>query len=192
MSIIYHRVEYFFIDYWYLASHQLGNSDVFTTYSKEHILAEGHHYFPLIIWFLTYISLKQVTEHPYLGVVIDSKISFSAHIDHVIFKATRMLNFIRHNLCKCNKEVKCMAYLSLVRPSLEYASSPWDPYLIKDLIAIKKFRDMQLVGWQPTMTGEMVSALHQHLLILDGPPFLIEDKYSNNGCSTKPCISSQL
>ena len=31
------------------------------------------------------LPLKQVTEHPCLGVVIDSKMSFSAHVDHVIF-----------------------------------------------------------------------------------------------------------
>ena len=72
--------------------------------------------------------LKQIAEHPYLGVIIDSKASFSAHVDHIISsKATRMLNFIRRNLCKCNNEVKCMAYLSLIRPLLEYASSAWDP-----------------------------------------------------------------
>ena len=51
-----------------------------------------------------------------------------------------MLNFIRHNLCKCNKEVKCMAYLGLVWPSLEYASSAWDPYLIKDVMAIENIQ----------------------------------------------------
>ena len=31
-----------------------------------------------------------------------------------------------------------------------------DPYLIKDIIAIEKFRDEQLVGRHQTMTGEMV------------------------------------
>ena len=25
--------------------------------------------------------LKQIAEHPYLGVIIDSKVSFSAHVD---------------------------------------------------------------------------------------------------------------
>ena len=66
--------------------------------------------------------------------------SFSSHIDHITLKATRMLNFIKRNLCKCNKEIKCMAYLSLVQPSLEYAASAWDPYLIKDITAIKKIQ----------------------------------------------------
>ena len=75
-----------------------------------------------------------------LGIVIDSKMTFSSHIDHITLKATRMLNFIKCNLCKCNKEIKCMAYLCLVRPSLEYAASAWDPYLIKDITAIEKIQ----------------------------------------------------
>ena len=29
---------------------------------------------------------------------------------------------------------------SLVQPSLEYASSAWDPYLIKDIMAIEKIQ----------------------------------------------------
>ena len=45
--------------------------------------------------------LQHVTEHPYLGVVIDSKMSFSSHIDHITLKATRMLNFIKRNLFNC-------------------------------------------------------------------------------------------
>ena len=69
--------------------------------------------FPTIYSILSQL-LQHVTEHPYLGVVIDSKMPFSSHIDHITLKATRMLNFIKRNLYKCNKEIKCMAYLSLV------------------------------------------------------------------------------
>ena len=86
------------------------------------------------------------TSYIYLGVVIDSKMTFSSHIDHITLKATRMLNFIKRNLCKCNKEIKCMAYLSLVRPSLKYAASAWDPYLIKDITAIEKIQ-RQAARW---------------------------------------------
>ena len=39
-----------------------------------------------------------------------------------------------------------MAYLSLVRPSLEYAASAWDPYLIKDITAIEKIQ-RRAVRW---------------------------------------------
>ena len=43
-------------------------------------------------------------------------------------KASRSLNFIRHNLSNCSKEVKESAYLTLVSPCLEYAACVWDPY----------------------------------------------------------------
>ena len=105
--------------------------------------------------------------------------SFSSHIDRVTLKATRMLNFIKRNLYKCNKEIKCIAYLSLVQPSLEYAASAWDPYLIKDITAIEKIQ-RRAVRWVTSnyMTGEMVLPLHQHLLtLLNGPLLLSVGKY---------------
>ena len=36
------------------------------------------------------------------------------------------------------KEIKSRAYLTLVRPILEYASPVWDPHLIKDSEQIEK------------------------------------------------------
>ena len=51
-----------------------------------------------------------------------------------------MLNFIRQNLSKCTKDVKFTAYLSLVRPILEYSSPVWDRYLLADIQSIEKVR----------------------------------------------------
>ena len=45
---------------------------------------------------------------------------------------------MRRNLCKCDESVKSTAYLSLVRPTLEYASSVWDPYLSRDVNALER------------------------------------------------------
>ena len=33
-----------------------------------------------------------------------------------------------------------MAYLSLIRPLLEYAGSDWDPHFTKDIIAIERIQ----------------------------------------------------
>ena len=54
--------------------------------------------------------------------------SFIPHITNVTCKATKVLNFIKCNLYKCFQYTKSNAYLNLVRPSLEYVSSVWDPY----------------------------------------------------------------
>jgi len=81
--------------------------------------------------------LKLVSKHPYLGVLLDSNMSFKSHLDNIINKATKVLNFLRRNLYKCNQEVRCTAYTHLVRPMLEYASCVWDPYLVKDINSLE-------------------------------------------------------
>ena len=82
-------------------------------------------------------SITRVTQHPYLGVMFDSTMSFSSHISNITCNAMRTLNFVKRNLYKCNGDTKCMAYTSLVRPVLEYASSVWDPHLNKNILAIE-------------------------------------------------------
>ena len=71
--------------------------------------------------------------------MFDSTMSFSPHISNITCRAMRTLNFVKRNLYKCNRDTKCMAYISLVsyRPVLEYASSVWDPYLNKNILAIE-------------------------------------------------------
>ena len=76
-----------------------------------------------------------IDQYRYLGVILTSNMSFSPHIQKIAAKATRVLNFIKCNLYNCSKS---KAYLTLVRPILEYASSVWDPHLIKDSDQIEK------------------------------------------------------
>ena len=51
-----------------------------------------------------------VDQHPYLGVILTSNMSFSPHIQKIAAKATRVLNFIKRNLYNCSKEIKSKAY----------------------------------------------------------------------------------
>ena len=61
--------------------------------------------------------LQLVSKHPYLGILLDSTMSFRSHIDIIINKATKVLNFLCRNLYKCNQEVRCSAYTHLMRPT---------------------------------------------------------------------------
>ena len=63
--------------------------------------------------------------------------SLSQHINQIISKPTRMLNFVKCNLYRCSAETKCLACISIVRPLLEYGSAVWDPYLQKDIQSIE-------------------------------------------------------
>ena len=73
-------------------------------------------------------ELQQVDSHPYLGVEIDNKMTWSVHIKNVINKANRTLGFLRRNMWFCTEEVKTCVYSMLVLPVLEYACEVWDPF----------------------------------------------------------------
>jgi hypothetical protein len=45
-----------------------------------------------------------------------------------VSKANRTMGFIRRNLRDCTKPVKAAAYTTMARPTLEYASTVWDPH----------------------------------------------------------------
>ena len=49
------------------------------------------------------------------------------HIDKITFRANRALGFVKRNLRVKSRTLKERAYLSLVRPQIEYCSSIWDP-----------------------------------------------------------------
>ena len=78
-------------------------------------------------------TLSHVDSYPYLGVTVLSDLRWHNHITCITNKATRTLNFIRHNIYGCSPEAKALAYTSLVRPHLEYAASAWDSYLAVDI-----------------------------------------------------------
>ncbi|KAJ8044189.1 hypothetical protein HOLleu_11578 [Holothuria leucospilota] len=74
--------------------------------------------------------LESTASHTYLGVDISNNLTWNRHTNHITSSANRSLVFIRRNLYSCPRSVKANAYLTLVRPLLEYSSSVWDPYTI--------------------------------------------------------------
>ena len=75
-------------------------------------------------------TLKQTDSHPYLGVTLDKTLSWSQHISNIAKKASNTLNFLKRNLSDCSSNVKASAYLTMVRPQMEYASVIWDPCIL--------------------------------------------------------------
>ena len=84
-------------------------------------------------YFLYGTRLDVRETHPYLGVQLSKDLKWNHHVNFITKKKTRTLNLIRRNLYSCSKEVKALTYLSLVRPTLSYASSVWDPYTQKNI-----------------------------------------------------------
>ena len=96
------------------------------------------------IYHLDSQPLACVIKHTNLEILLTSKLhcnmSFSSHITNTTSKASRMLNLLRRNLCKCSKEIKTIAHLSLVHPILEYSSIVWDFHSSTDVLYIAKIR----------------------------------------------------
>jgi len=83
-------------------------------------------------------NLEHVDKAKYLGITIQSDLRWDSHINNICNKANKTLGFLRRNLNISSTSVKEQAYKSLVRPSLEYACSAWDPYLVDDTTKIEK------------------------------------------------------
>ena len=72
-------------------------------------------------------TLEVVDSSKYLGVTITNDLSWDRHVDHVAAKGNKTLGFIRRNLKDCTKPVREASYQTIVRPTLEYAATVWDP-----------------------------------------------------------------
>ena len=61
----------------------------------------------------------------YLGIVLRK---WADRVNSTVLKAWRALHFVMRIVRKGNKNTKSLAYLSLVRPILQYGAACWDPY----------------------------------------------------------------
>ena len=84
------------------------------------------------------MPLEQVETFKYLGVLLSSELSWSAHIESKARKLTSLL-YRRFN-GNVNQQSMYSLYSTLVRPHLEYAAPIWDPHLVKD---VKKLETVQ-------------------------------------------------
>ena len=79
------------------------------------------------------VILKQVQQSPYRGVHISADLKWSTHISDICKRAGSTLGFLQRNLRNCPQECRRLAYISLIRSSLEYGATAWDPYLKQDV-----------------------------------------------------------
>lgn len=57
-----------------------------------------------------------------------NNLTWSVDISNITNTASRALGYLHRNLCLVPPSVKLLAYLTLIRPKLEYASSVWDSH----------------------------------------------------------------
>jgi len=73
-----------------------------------------------------------------LGVDVDIGLKFDTHISNIIRKAHQRIAVIFRGFVSRNPQLLVKAYITFVRPILEYCSSVWSPVLIKHVNALER------------------------------------------------------
>ena len=82
--------------------------------------------------------LKSVKNIKDLGITISYDLSWSDHIHEVVNEANKVLGVIKRVLGSNSVNEFSLLHKSLVRPILEYAAPVWCPFLVKDMVSLKK------------------------------------------------------
>ena len=122
--------------------------------------------------------LQEVSDAKYLGIQIDNKLDWNKHISTVASRGQSKLAFLNRNLKGCPKKLRDTAYISLIRPALEYRlyiCSVWHPHRKKVIrTKLKKFSTEQLDLFRTILGVKQVS--QKCYTILVGNPLTVVDK----------------
>jgi len=113
----------------------------------------------------------------YLGIILHSDLSWADHINYTVKKAWKALHFTMRIFKKGNSNTKSLAYMSLVRPILEYGAACWDPYREGQITAGCKIKWPNLHIIQTVRTGKLwrrVESYHAYVLS--------SNRTQENGC----------
>lgn len=96
-----------------------------------------------------------------LGVLVDDKLSFYNHISSIVHKAMIRSRLILKCFCSREPELLLKAYLTYVRPILEYCSAVWSPhlvYLIDKVEKVQRFFTKRIPGlWHLSYPDRLLS-----------------------------------
>ena len=81
--------------------------------------------------------IREVQHVKYLGITIDSHLTWREHVSVLSHKANATLALLRHNLKPCSFHIKSKSYLCYVRLIVEYSSTVWDPHFKDDIHKIE-------------------------------------------------------
>ena len=91
------------------------------------------HYYQLCGEFLCTVDSAK-----YLGIIISNDLNWHEQVCSVAKKANSVLHLIARNLTNAPRATKALAYITLVRPRLEYCATVWDPSTQKDSDILEK------------------------------------------------------
>ena len=82
-------------------------------------------------------KLQTTDTAKYLGIHIHSTLNWNTHINKTAERANTTSAFLHRNIRTCPRKTKHLAYTTLVRPILQYASIIWDPHTASNIHTIE-------------------------------------------------------
>ena len=83
-------------------------------------------------------SVKHIKTIKDLGITVSSDLPWSDQVNVTVNKANKLLGLVHRTVGSSNSGAFSALYKSLVRPVLEYAAPVWNPYLVKDVLALER------------------------------------------------------
>ena len=102
-----------------------------------------------------------------LGVVTDRKLSYDIHIDNIIHQAYSRVGILFKSFVSRNSVILRQAYITYIRPVLEYACNVWSPYKVKHINGIEKIQryfTRRISGLQDLNYAERLARLNLETL----------------------------
>lgn len=93
---------------------------------------------PRNVYYLGTHQLKSASSMRDLGVIISDSLHFHEHSMDIAAKAYKRINLLFRVFSIREPKVLVRAYITYVRPILEYCSSVWSPYHLQDITALEK------------------------------------------------------
>ena len=88
-------------------------------------------------YFIGMNKLQEITCAKDLGVLFDNRLTFSHNINSIVHKASCRSRLIHKSFTSRQPKLLVHAFITYVRPILEYCSPIWSPSTIKDITAIE-------------------------------------------------------
>ena len=153
---------------------------------------------PSCSYLMNNTPLQDVTEVKYLGVKIDNTLSFNNHITEICRKATGTLHMLMRSLKRAKTKTRTVAFNTICRPILEYASQCWCPHKQKHITQLetinrKAFRwayfkkkfdhisdDMCDLGWSTLAARRQRADLRLYARVITGRAAIDEELISTH------------
>ena len=129
--------------------------------------------------------LQEVSDAKYLGIQIDNKLDWNKHISKFAARGQSKLAFLKRNLKGYPKKLRDTAYISLIRPPLEYSCSVWQSNKAK--IEKVQRRAARFVSNNFRRKATVSEMLHN----LGGNPLTVEGNTNVQSFSTKLLMGSR-